>query len=70
MVATSRSADIERYCQNLKGEVDGAALYRLLADAKATPELAEVTATWRAWRTATPSCGGPGSANPAWPLRS
>jgi hypothetical protein len=42
MVATGRSADIERYRQNLKGEVDGAALYRLLADAEATPELAEV----------------------------
>ncbi len=36
------SADVERYRENLRGEVDGAALYRLLADAESTPELAEV----------------------------
>jgi VIT1/CCC1 family predicted Fe2+/Mn2+ transporter len=42
-VTTSASmTDRQRYQQNLQGEVDGAALYRLLADAESTPELAEV----------------------------
>ena len=40
--STSRQSDIDRYRANLKGEVDGAALYRVLAEAEETPELAEV----------------------------
>jgi VIT1/CCC1 family predicted Fe2+/Mn2+ transporter len=39
---SDRRTDSERYRDNLKGEVDGAALYRLLAAAEETPELAEV----------------------------
>ena len=34
--------DVERYRRNLQGEVDGTALYRMLADAEAQPELATV----------------------------
>jgi VIT1/CCC1 family predicted Fe2+/Mn2+ transporter len=41
-MTVDRRSDVERYRQNLSGEVDGAALYRLLADAEPTPELAEV----------------------------
>jgi len=37
-----RRCAIERYRQNLKGEIEGAALYRLLAEVEETPELAEV----------------------------
>src|SRR5579864_8028380 len=40
--SASPRSDIERYRQNLKGEVDGAATYRLLAEVEQTPELAEV----------------------------
>jgi VIT1/CCC1 family predicted Fe2+/Mn2+ transporter len=40
--STGAHAEIDRYRENLQGEVDGAALYRLLADVEATPELAEV----------------------------
>jgi len=32
----------QRYCSNLQGEVDSAALYRALADAEENPQLAEV----------------------------
>ena len=32
----------KRYCENLQGEVDGAALYRALADAEVDEKLAEV----------------------------
>lgn len=39
---TGREADIERYKENLKDEVDGAALYRLLAAAERDPHLKEV----------------------------
>lgn len=37
-----RSADIKRYRSNLKEEVDGAALYRLLAEAEKNPHLRTV----------------------------
>src|SRR6266508_781923 len=40
--STDRRSDADRYRENLQGEVDGAALYRLLAEAEQTPELAEV----------------------------
>jgi vacuolar iron transporter family protein len=40
--STDRHQDIDRYRANLKGEVDGAAIYRLLAQAEDAPELAEV----------------------------
>src|SRR5512138_2425182 len=33
---------IDRYMENLKGEVEGAALYRMMASAAETPALAEV----------------------------
>jgi vacuolar iron transporter family protein len=39
--AASRE-DLERYRANLRGEVDGAALYRLLAEAESRPEIADV----------------------------
>lgn len=42
MAATDRSADIKRYKANLRDEVDGAALYRLLADAERDAHLKEV----------------------------
>ncbi len=35
-------ADADRYCRNLRGEVDSAALYRMLATAESSAELAEV----------------------------
>ena len=35
-------ADADRYCRNLRGEVDSAALYRMLAFADSSAELAEV----------------------------
>jgi vacuolar iron transporter family protein len=35
-------ADADRYCRNLRGEVDSAALYRMLASADSNAELAEV----------------------------
>jgi VIT1/CCC1 family predicted Fe2+/Mn2+ transporter len=38
----TREADIKRYRENLKEEVDGAALYRLLADAESDPHLKEL----------------------------
>ena len=38
----TESRDVARYRANLQGEVDGAALYRALADAEAQPQLAEV----------------------------
>jgi vacuolar iron transporter family protein len=38
----ARESDVERYRNNLQGEVDGAALYRLLAEAEKTSELASV----------------------------
>ena len=38
----SGTADLQRYRRNLRGEVDGAALYRALASAEPSPELAEV----------------------------
>jgi len=34
--------DLERYRENLQGEVDGAALYRTLADLETSPQLVEV----------------------------
>ncbi len=37
-----RRSDIDRYRENLKGEVEDAALYHLMAGAEETPELAEV----------------------------
>lgn len=40
----TREADIKRYRENLKDEVDGAALYRLLADAESDPHLKELLA--------------------------
>jgi vacuolar iron transporter family protein len=40
--STDRKENIGRYLANLQGEVDGAAMYRLLAEAEGTPELAEV----------------------------
>lgn len=39
---TFRAEDIKRFRENLKDEVDGAALYRLLADAEKDPHLKEV----------------------------
>ena len=39
---TFTPADIKRFCENLKDEVDGAALYRLLADAEKDQHLKEV----------------------------
>ncbi len=42
MTTTDRSADIKRYTANLKDETDGAALYRLLADAEDDAHLKEV----------------------------
>jgi VIT1/CCC1 family predicted Fe2+/Mn2+ transporter len=36
------SDDIDRYRRNLRGEVDGATLYRALAEAEANPQLKEV----------------------------
>jgi vacuolar iron transporter family protein len=41
-VTNDRSADIKRYKANLKEETDGAALYRLLADAEEDEHLKEV----------------------------
>lgn len=38
----NRAADIKRYRENLRDEVDGAALYRLLADAEKDPHLKTV----------------------------
>lgn len=38
----TESGDVRRYRANLQGEIDGAALYRALADAEAQPQLAEV----------------------------
>ncbi|HXL34635.1 MAG TPA: demethoxyubiquinone hydroxylase family protein, partial [Gemmatimonadales bacterium] len=35
-------ADVVRYRANLQGEIDGAALYRALAEAERRPQLAEV----------------------------
>lgn len=40
--AVGERADLERYRTNLQGEVDGAALYRLLAEAEQQPNIAEV----------------------------
>ncbi len=40
-VETTRS-DVERYRSNWQGEIDGAALYRLLAEAEPHPQLADV----------------------------
>ena len=37
-----RRSDVERYRDNLRGEVDGAALYQMLAEAEPNPELASV----------------------------
>ena len=34
--------DVKRYRRNLRGEIDGAALYRMLSTAESSPELAEV----------------------------
>ena len=42
MTTTDRSADIKRYKANLKDETNGAALYRLLADAEDDANLKEV----------------------------
>lgn len=42
MTTTDRSADIKRYKANLKDETDGAALYRLLAEAEGDVHLREV----------------------------
>lgn len=42
LVTNDRSADIKRYRENLKDETDGAALYRLLADAETDEHLKEV----------------------------
>jgi VIT1/CCC1 family predicted Fe2+/Mn2+ transporter len=43
MTTTSaREADVKRYRENLKEEVDGAALYRLLAEAESDPHLKEL----------------------------
>jgi VIT1/CCC1 family predicted Fe2+/Mn2+ transporter len=42
MGTNDRSADIKRYKANLKDETDGAALYRLLADAEPDPHMKEV----------------------------
>jgi len=39
---TSRAADIKRFRSNLKDEIDGAALYRLLADAESEPHLKQL----------------------------
>jgi VIT1/CCC1 family predicted Fe2+/Mn2+ transporter len=39
---TATPADIDRYRRNLRAEVDGAALYRLLAEAEKSPHLREV----------------------------
>jgi len=36
------NTDVERYRHNLRGEVQSAALYRMLATAESSPELAEV----------------------------
>jgi len=41
-VATDDSANRDRYRSNLQGEVDGAALYRVMAQAEPDPHLAEV----------------------------
>jgi len=41
-MAESKTETGERYRSNLQGEIDGAALYRALADAEANPQLAEV----------------------------
>lgn len=38
----SKDKDLARYRANWQGEIDGAALYRTLADAEAQPQLAEV----------------------------
>jgi VIT1/CCC1 family predicted Fe2+/Mn2+ transporter len=38
----TESGDVRRYRANLQGEIDGAALYRALADAEPQPQLAEV----------------------------
>jgi len=38
----TRSRDIERYRNNLQGEVDSAALYRTMAEAEPSPQLKEV----------------------------
>ncbi|HEV3178471.1 MAG TPA: ferritin family protein, partial [Stellaceae bacterium] len=38
----SKTETGERYRSNLQGEIDGAALYRALADAEENPQLAEV----------------------------
>lgn len=42
MQQQTRAADIKRYLENLQGEVDGAALYRALADAEPNPRVAEI----------------------------
>lgn len=41
-LSPGRESDIQRYRDNLKGEVDGAALYRMLAEVEETAELADV----------------------------
>ena len=42
MSSESRAADIKRYTSNLRDEVDGVALYELLAAAEKDPHLREV----------------------------
>jgi rubrerythrin len=42
VVETPERRDSKRYRENLQGEVDGAALYRTLAQLEKKPQLAEV----------------------------
>jgi VIT1/CCC1 family predicted Fe2+/Mn2+ transporter len=42
MAQQARSPDVQRYLENLRGEVDAAALYRLLAEAEPRPDIANV----------------------------
>ena len=37
-----KTRDVERYRANLQGEVDGASVYRALAESESDPKLAEV----------------------------
>jgi vacuolar iron transporter family protein len=67
-VATASNSDLHRYRRNLRNEVDSAVLYRILAEAESSQELAEVYARLAAveerhaevWRTKLGSIGPAG----------
>lgn len=78
MNLAATETDIQRYRANLQAEVDGAALYRALAENEQTPELAEVYARLAAseerhaafWRERLSQAGAEeGEPTPGWRTR-